>query len=148
MTKYICQESFVSTTEPGNVPAYRASVIRVLNPDVSKNKETMLIHAAMGLAGEAGEVVDLIKKWLFQGHDRDLRKLKLELGDVRFYLEEMLMVIDSSMQEIEQMNEDKLNKRFPNGWSTEASKARADEHQNASEQAGKGDRPDGSGSQG
>jgi len=50
------------------------------------NEEKGLNCAAMGLAGEAGEVCDLVKKWQHHRAPRDMEKLRKELGDVLWYL--------------------------------------------------------------
>lgn len=81
---------------------------------------------AMGLAGESGEVADLLKKVLFHDRPLDREKLILELGDVRWYMECLCYVIGTTMEEVERMNFEKLSKRYPDGYSHEASAARKD----------------------
>ncbi len=83
--------------------------------------------AALGLAGEAGEVVDLLKKYLYHGHDLDRMKLLRELGDVRYYMEWLLLLLESNIQEVEQINTSKLMERYPNGFSAQASVERKPE---------------------
>ena len=75
----------------------------------------------MGLCGEAGEAIDLVKKHLAQGHVLDKERLAKELGDIAWYLAETAHVLGYSLEEILQMNIDKLQKRYPNGFSVEQS---------------------------
>jgi NTP pyrophosphatase (non-canonical NTP hydrolase) len=86
-----------------------------------------LIHAAMGLAGEAGEVLDLIKKVTINGHLLDVEKLVKELGDIEFYMERMRQILDISREIILNVNQTKLTNRYPAGYSDEASIRRADD---------------------
>ena len=78
-------------------------------------------NAGLGLTGEAGEVADLIKKFVMHGHTLEKDKLIKELGDVRWYLELACILAGTTMEEVEQRNIEKLMARYPNGFSTEAS---------------------------
>lgn len=80
----------------------------------------------MGLAGESGEVVDLLKKHLFHGKPLDRDALIKELGDVRWYLEYVIQAAGSSMEEVEAANVAKLRKRFPTGFNNEDAARKAD----------------------
>lgn len=80
-----------------------------------------LIEAAMGLAGEAGEVVDIVKKMCFQGHDLDKEHFILELGDVMWYLAEAADALDIDLSEVLRKNLEKINRRYQGGFSEEAS---------------------------
>lgn len=86
-----------------------------------------LNHGALGISGEAGEVTDLIKKVVIQGKPLDVDKLKKELGDVLFYTAVLIEAIDSSFEEIMQINSIKLDARFPNGFTEAAALERRDE---------------------
>lgn len=79
---------------------------------------------ALGLAGEAGEVCDLIKKHFGHGHELDVDKLKLELGDVLWYVAGLAHLLDLNLSEVAYANLDKLKKRYPQGFSHEASRNR------------------------
>lgn len=72
--------------------------------------------SALGLAGEAGEVVDLLKKVWYHGKTLDKQALKLELGDCLFYLADLARQHDISLQEVADGNVDKLNARYPTGF--------------------------------
>ena len=87
-----------------------------------------LVSYALGLTGESGEVADLVKKHIGHGHPLDDDKLKLELGDVLWYIAGLAYVLGFTLQEVADANTAKLMKRFPNGFTTEASIARQDEN--------------------
>ncbi len=106
---------------------YRQHVLRTLNPAADYTKESRLTLAALGLAGESGEVVDLIKKHLFHGKPLDRDKIILELGDVRWYLESFAWVLGVGMEEIEERNIAKLKARFPDGFTNKDANAKAGE---------------------
>lgn len=95
---------------------------------ITRNKEItakdMLINSVMGLNGEAGEAIDLVKKHLFHNHELDMDKLKLELGDVLWYLAEAAESLDMSLEDIATANINKLKKRYPEGFDCERSKKR------------------------
>ena len=76
---------------------------------------------SMGLNGEAGEVVDLIKKVVFHGHEMDPLELAKELGDCLWYLTNLSNAAGFSLEEIATMNIVKLMKRYPNGFDQKSS---------------------------
>lgn len=106
--------------------SYREEVKRT-SPSNTTNYNDQLILASLGLAGETGEVIELIKKYVYHAKPIDRDNLVKELGDVRWYFECMLIANDITMEEVENKNIDKLRKRFPNGFTPEAAKAKADE---------------------
>ena len=101
---------------------YQALAMTTLNPELSK--KDVLINGVMGLCGESGEAIDIVKKHLHQGHALDREKLTKELGDIAWYLAETAWALDIPLENILQGNIDKLKKRFPEGFSTERSIAR------------------------
>ncbi len=98
---------------------YQAQAMRWLNPALSE--KGTLINGVMGLCGESGEVIDLVKKHLSQGHPLDREALAKELGDVAWYLAETSYVLGYPLEEIFRMNLEKLSARYPDGFSTERS---------------------------
>lgn len=80
-----------------------------------------LINGCIGLAGEAGECADIVKKWLFQGHELDRDKLIDEVSDVLWYCAETASGMGVSLDEIARHNLEKLQKRYPNGFEPERS---------------------------
>ncbi len=81
---------------------------------------------ALGVAGEAGEVADMVKKHLGHGHELDVNKLIKELGDVLWYIAVLSNKVGVSLQEVAQANIDKLAARYPGGFSVERSKNRTE----------------------
>ena len=98
---------------------YQKEAMTTLNPAL--DKKDVLINSVMGLCGESGEAIDIVKKWLMQGHDLDKEHLIKELGDIAWYLAEAATALDVPLDTVLQGNLDKLRQRFPNGFSTEAS---------------------------
>jgi NTP pyrophosphatase (non-canonical NTP hydrolase) len=86
-----------------------------------KDGERRQIVAALGLAGEAGEFANKIKKMVAHGHAITDDELSEELGDVLWYLAEAATACGLTLNEIAQMNVDKLRARYPEGFSEEAS---------------------------
>ena len=75
-----------------------------------------LLNGIMGVMGEAGEVDDHIKKYMFQGHDLDVDKLKKELGDICWYVAMFARGLNMSLEDIMIMNIEKLKIRYPEGY--------------------------------
>lgn len=80
-----------------------------------------LVDVGLGLAGEAGEVADLIKKWHSQGHELNEQKIKEELGDLFWYQAKACKIFGWTFEEIMQENIDKLKKRYGEKFSAEKS---------------------------
>ena len=93
---------------------YQQLAMTTLNKEMSK--KDMLINGVMGLCGESGEAIDIVKKHLAQGHELDREKLIKELGDIAWYLAEMATVLDVSLEEVLERNIEKLKKRYPEGF--------------------------------
>ncbi len=104
---------------------YQKLAMTTLNPELS-NKE-VLINSVMGLCGESGEAIDIVKKWMAQGHELDKEHLAKELGDIAWYLAEAATALDMSLEDILQANINKLKKRYPEGFDTEKSLHRLEE---------------------
>lgn len=104
---------------------YRDLVRYTRNNDLTR--EQQLANGIIGLCGEAGEVADLIKKHLFQGHPLDKTKVMKELGDMCWYFELLCDILDVTRSDVEHLNELKLLQRYPNGFSTQDSISRKPE---------------------
>ncbi len=76
-----------------------------------------LDNAGLGLTGESGEVAELIKKHLYQGHELNSEQLIEELGDVLWYITLTAEVLGVGLEDIAQKNIEKLKRRYPNGYS-------------------------------
>ena len=98
---------------------YQELAMTTLNPEL--NKKDVLINSVMGLCGESGEAIDIVKKWLAQGHELDKERLSKELGDIAWYLAEAATALDLSLEQILQANIDKLKKRYPDGFDSKRS---------------------------
>lgn len=85
------------------------------------NPMDLLVNGVMGLSGESGECIDMVKKFLFQGHDIDREHLAKELGDVAWYLAVTAHAIDYELDDIFKMNVEKLRARYPDGFDAERS---------------------------
>lgn len=84
----------------------------------------LTLNGVLGLCGESGECADMVKKAMFQGHTLDKEHLAKELGDVAWYLSITAFAIGYDLEEVLQMNVDKLRKRYPDGFDTERSQNR------------------------
>jgi NTP pyrophosphatase (non-canonical NTP hydrolase) len=111
----------------GNAYVYQQECLRTANsnPDATSERDR-LANWALGLAGEAGEVADEIKKHLFHGKPLDREALLKECGDCAWYLAVLSHELGFSLPEVFASNIRKLRTRFPLGFSTEASLKRAD----------------------
>ena len=98
---------------------YQELAMTTLNPKLSK--KDVLINSVMGLCGESGEAIDIVKKWMAQGHELDREHLVKELGDVAWYLAEAATALEIPLEEIFQANIDKLKKRYPEGFEVKKS---------------------------
>lgn len=107
-----------------NLNEYQQLALTTLNPAL--DKKDVLINGVMGLCGEAGEAIDIVKKHLAQGHELDKDALIKELGDVAWYLAETAYALGVPLEEVCQRNIDKLKARYPEGFSAEKSINRED----------------------
>ncbi len=114
----VYERVFVSA-DPLTANEYQKKAMTTLNPALSKRD--VLLNGVMGLCGESGECIDLVKKHLHQGHPLDREKLCKELGDVAWYLAETAWALDVSLEDILRGNLDKLKKRYPRGFDAEKS---------------------------
>ena len=99
---------------------YQNAALRTAQTDKLTANE-LLLNSALGLCGESGEVADLVKKHRFQGHDLDVEHIAKELGDVAWYLAVGAYAIGLDLESILRMNIEKLEARYPNGFSTDRS---------------------------
>ena len=106
------------------VNEYQSLALTTLNPQL--DKKDMLINGVMGLCGESGEAIDIVKKWLAQGHELDKEKLAKELGDIAWYLAETATALDLKLEDIFEANIEKLKKRYPEGFDSQKSIYRKD----------------------
>lgn len=98
---------------------YQHAALRTVNGNLTAAEQ--LTEGVMGLNGEAGECIDILKKHLFQGHVLDREHIAKELGDVAWYLAVSADAIGYDLETIFQMNIDKLRARYPDGFDAEHS---------------------------
>lgn len=92
---------------------------RTLNKELSKEKQVS--NMIFGANGELGEVTDILKKHLYQGHRINKQHLAEEIGDTLFYIVNLCTIYGLDVEDILQGNVDKLKKRFPNGFDADRS---------------------------
>ena len=109
------------------VNEYQKKAMTTLNPALSQ--KDVLINAVMGLCGESGEAIDIVKKWLAQGHELDRERLAKELGDIAWYLAEAATALELELEEILEGNLQKLVRRYPEGFQVQRSLNRENENQ-------------------
>ena len=114
-TKYV---EFVKevTSEPSL--NYAAFLSRTNSLEIEDCNVTQLLTAALGLTAESGEFTEVVKKILFQGkpyNEENIFHMKRELGDICWYLAQACMALDTTFDEILEMNVDKLMARYPGG---------------------------------
>lgn len=83
--------------------------------------ELKILNGVLGLTGEAGEVADIVKKALFQGHELDEEHLVEEIGDCLWYIAELATALGITLDDVAKRNIDKLRRRYPDGFDAERS---------------------------
>lgn len=102
---------------------YQKLASRTMRQDISKMEQEY--HALHGMVGEIGELHSIYQK-RYQGHEDTDEHRKKEIGDLMWFVAEYCTVCDWSLDDIMQMNIDKLKARFPEGFSAEKSLHRAE----------------------
>ena len=99
-----------------------ADIVKNLTPE-----QANLLHMAVGVSGEAGELLDAIKKHVIYQKPLDLENVKEELGDLLFYMSNLMQSVGLTFEEILQHNIDKLSVRYSSGkYSNQQAQDRAD----------------------
>lgn len=89
-------------------------------------RQAEMLHMAIGVSGESGELLDAIKKYVIYQKPLDEANALEELGDVEFFLEGLRQVLNISREDAIAHNMAKLSKRYPKGYSNKAAAERAD----------------------
>jgi len=100
---------------------YQELAIRTAN---KLTNEELVLNGVLGLNGESGEIADIMKKYLFQGHDINKTHIIKELGDCLWYIAICAKGLETDLDTIMQINIDKLTARFPDGFDSEKSRNR------------------------
>lgn len=91
-----------------------------------------LLHMAVGVSGEAGELLDAVKKAVIYNKEMDLENIIEELGDLEFYMSKIRQIVGITREEILQRNIDKLSIRYAKGkYSNDQAQERADKEDNS-----------------
>lgn len=103
---------------------YQRQAMRTANKALTADEK--LLNAVMGMCGEAGEAIDLMKKHRAQGAPLDIDHLAKEVGDCLWYIAEFAEASGIPLATIAQRNIAKLKARYPDGFSEERSNNRAE----------------------
>ena len=107
-----------------NLDRYQELSMRTQNKTL--DRQELLAQGAMGLAGESGELIDMLKKHLFHGHVLNEDELISELGDVLWYISTLSKALGFTLEEVAFKNLQKLHRRYPQGFSDLASQTRVE----------------------
>lgn len=107
---------------------YKIFVDNLKNDDLDCS-DVVLIHAVFGIAGEAGELVGIVKKQMVYHKPVDENHIKEELGDLLHYMTYLMNKYGWTIKDLAQANMDKLKKRYPNGYSNEDALVRKDKNE-------------------
>lgn len=113
--KYVEFVDAVTSQESKDGEAFTARIADLYASDFPIER---LLTAAVGMSAEAGEFTEIIKKIIFQGKpvtEENLFHLKRELGDIMWYVAQACIGLDISLDEIIEMNVEKLRSRYPGG---------------------------------
>ena len=109
---------FVNAVTSEESKDYESFIARLEDLENEEFPTERLLTAAVGMSAEAGEFTEVIKKMIFQGkpvNEENLFHLKRELGDIMWYVAQACMGLGTSLDEIIEMNVDKLKARYPGG---------------------------------
>jgi len=115
LDKYV---EFVNTTTSNPSKDHTSFVNRIMELREQEFPTERLLTAAVGMSAEAGEFTEIVKKIVFQGksvNQENLFHLKRELGDIMWYVSQACIGLDISIEEVIQMNFEKLSARYPEG---------------------------------
>ena len=121
MTKHIDFErysKFVDAVTSDESRDFIALSERLVRLDEKGANIERLMTGAVGINSEGGEIMEIVKKLVFQGKkwdDETVFHLKRELGDVMWYVMQCLIALNTDINEIVNMNVQKLEKRYPGG---------------------------------
>jgi len=115
LKKYV---EFVDATTSNPSKQYSEFLKRLHTLEIEGFPTERLLTAAVGMSAEAGEFTEVVKKMIFQGkpvNEENLFHLKRELGDIMWYVSQACIGLDISLEEVIQMNFEKLSARYPEG---------------------------------
>lgn len=105
------------SSEPGDtvlLDAYQEEALRTWG--AADDPFSSVLAAALGIGGESGEILDLVKKQYFHRKPTNLEDVRDELGDLLYYLAILAYEYGFTLRDVAQANVDKLRKRHPHGF--------------------------------
>jgi NTP pyrophosphatase (non-canonical NTP hydrolase) len=108
-----------------NLNDYQAQAARTRNQEHAPGDKGVMAINALGIAGEAGEVAELVKKHIGHGHVLDVERVKKELGDVLWYVAAIATDVCIELDDVAATNIAKLRARYPEGFDPSRSQNRA-----------------------
>jgi NTP pyrophosphatase (non-canonical NTP hydrolase) len=122
MTQVIDTNKYIEFVRQTTSPAssdFAALLTRITELESNDDADVpRLMTAAFGISAEAGEFTEVIKKIFLQGkpyNEDNVFHLKRELGDICWYIAQACMALDTTFEEVLQMNYEKLSARYPEG---------------------------------
>ena len=106
---------------------YQRNAMRTASGISTSCPENLLLQGVMGMSGESGEALDIVKKIIFQGHELNeatKEHLIRELGDVLWYVATTAEALDTDLETVMQINIEKLRNRYPVAFDSELSQHR------------------------
>lgn len=100
---------------------FGGAIVKSMTPEDAHN-----LHMVVGISGEAGELLDAMKKAVIYRKPLDIENVKEEIGDILFYIQGLCNSINYSLTEAMIDNMDKLGKRYEKGYSDQAAQERVD----------------------
>ena len=119
----------ITSEETRDCDAFLERIGELQDSDAIWSQPQRLLTGAIGICSEGGELLDLVKKIIFQGKEptEELRnKVKNELGDVMWYVQQVLITMEWDLEEVLAENTKKLSGRYPDGFDVEKSENRKD----------------------
>ena len=112
-------DPIADNTLPMTMEEYEQLAARTVNPTLERDQR--LLDAVAGLTEEAGEVLGLVRKHLFMGHELDVARVTIELGDALWCLTTAAATLGIPLERVAAANIAKLRKRYPDGYSNDRS---------------------------
>ena len=109
---------FVDAVTSQESKDYNSFAARLYELEEQEFPTERLLTAAVGMSAEAGEFTEIVKKIIFQGkpvNEENLFHMKRELGDIMWYVAQACMGLGVDLDEVIEMNIDKLKARYPGG---------------------------------
>lgn len=118
---YEKRQNLVAETDKSTLTAndFQRDALATRNPSLDRQEQ--LLDGLMGLNGEAGEAIDILKKHRFQGHALKTDNLILELGDVAWYIAIAADALGYDLETVLKKNMAKRKERYPNGFDPDKS---------------------------